>query len=383
MALKWVYRIGGTGTTLTQDEVDNNILCIYGALSQYGWSKQAICGAIGCFYEESNMNPGIYETSHGGTINNLPYFAGGMGLAQWTDYPAYTATYPNPLAWSAQHEGKEWYDGNFQCWLLTKADDDNYTSMGYGQGPRWGWQTSSSYPSISFQSYIRDTSHTIREMVTYWFYDLEWHSSTYPDWVDFEARARWGQYAYDLIEGRDPEVPEGWEGYAGNLQGFINWCIEKCNDPNVGYSQAYRAEQTVNGITYYDCSSFVWYGLAHNDFDIEATGHSDYAFDTAAMPTDLPKMGWAEIDRNGELKPGDIGVSSDHTEVVYTGGNGEAVFMGAHSSSYPLAEQVSISDFTSQGTRFEHIYRFMGGISPAPKKKKGMPIWMMLKRYPF
>lgn len=208
MTRNFVYRIGGTGTTLTQSEVDNNILCIYDQLAgNYGWSKQAIAGACGCFYEESNMNPGIYETSHGGNLNNLPYFAGGMGLAQWTDYPAYTATYPNPLPWAGQRDNQNWYDGIFQCYLLTKATDPTYTDMGYGQGARWGWQTSNSYPSISFENYKYNTSMSIRDAVTYWFYDLEWHSSTYPDWVDFEARARWGQYAYDLMSGETPDPP--------------------------------------------------------------------------------------------------------------------------------------------------------------------------------
>ena len=35
-----------------------------------------------------------------------------------------------------------------------------------------------------------------------------------------------------------------------------NWEVSMCNAPNIGYSQAYRQGQTVNGITYYDCSSF-------------------------------------------------------------------------------------------------------------------------------
>lgn len=204
MAHTFVYRIGGTGTTLTLPEVNNNIECIYEELSGYGWTKEAVCGAIGCFYEESSLNPGIYETSHGGNLNNLPYFPGGMGLAQWTDYPAYTAQYPNPLAFHAEQEHKNWWDGDFQCWLLTKADDNAYTSMGYGQGPRWGWQTSSSYPSLPFNDYIHASNYSIREMVTYWFYDLEWHSSTYPDWVDFEARTRWGEYAYEYLGGHVP-----------------------------------------------------------------------------------------------------------------------------------------------------------------------------------
>lgn len=208
MALNWVSRIGGTGTVLTQEEQDNNILCIYGALSQYGWTPQAIAGACGCFQQESSYNPGIYETSHGGDLSNLPYFPGGMGLAQWTDYPAYTAAYPNPLPWSANREGESWHNGNFQCWLLTKAADANYTSMGYGQGPRWGWQTSSAYPSISFSDYQKFDG-SIREAVTYWFYDLEWHSSGIPGWVDFEERVRQGEYAYQLMTGKDPEPPGG------------------------------------------------------------------------------------------------------------------------------------------------------------------------------
>ena len=66
MALTWAYRIGGTGTTLTAAQRDNNILCIYGAMSRYGFSTAAIAGMCGCFFAESGFNPGIYETSHGG-----------------------------------------------------------------------------------------------------------------------------------------------------------------------------------------------------------------------------------------------------------------------------------------------------------------------------
>lgn len=40
-----------------------------------------------------------------------------------------------------------------------------------------------------------------------------------------------------------------------------SWAIETCNAPNVGYSNAYRNQQTVGGITYYDCSSFINYAL--------------------------------------------------------------------------------------------------------------------------
>ena len=53
-----------------------------------------------------------------------------------------------------------------------------------------------------------------------------------------------------------------------DIQKAYNWAIGTCNAPNVGYSQAYRNQRTVNGITYYDCSSFIWYALMAGDFQV-------------------------------------------------------------------------------------------------------------------
>ncbi len=212
MPRQFIYRIGPTGTVLTQAEQDNNILCIYDVLKgNYNWTDEAIAGACGCIHEESHFNPGIYETSHGGNLNNLPYFPGGMGLCQWTDYPAYTAQYPNPLAWSAQRESQNWYDGAFQCWLMTMANDSSYTDMGYGQGPRWGWQTSSTYDSIAWNSYL-SYAGSVAQACRYWFFDFEWH---YTEAGAIEMlgptcitdRQAWAQYAYDLFHGLTPDPP--------------------------------------------------------------------------------------------------------------------------------------------------------------------------------
>ena len=209
MALEWIYKIGGSGTSLTQEEQDNNARCFYGLMtSNYNWHLKAIAGALGCFHEESLINPGVYETSHGGDLSNLPYFPGGMGIAQWTDYPAYAGTYPNPLPWSADRQGELWYNGNFQGWLLTKCDDPNYTSMGYGQGPRWGWQTSSTYPSISFSNYITNDTMTVEQACEYWFFCLEWHYWDVPAGY-LESRKEWAKYYYEYLTGQNPEVPGG------------------------------------------------------------------------------------------------------------------------------------------------------------------------------
>lgn len=39
------------------------------------------------------------------------------------------------------------------------------------------------------------------------------------------------------------------------------WAVNTCNAPNIGYSQTYRNQQTVGGVTYYDCSSFINYAI--------------------------------------------------------------------------------------------------------------------------
>ena len=214
MSTPFIYRIGGTGTAFSQSEQDNNMFAVYDNLSAYGFTLEAVCGAIGCFHEESAMNPGIYETSHGGNLNNLPYFPGGMGLAQWTDYPAYSGTYPNPLPWSADRENKDWWDGEFQCWLCNKADDATYTAMGYGQGPRWGWQESQQYypnDSIGFNAY-KSATQSLTKMTRYWFFCFEWHYTEASAIQSLGAncitdRISWAEYAYQLLSGHTPQPP--------------------------------------------------------------------------------------------------------------------------------------------------------------------------------
>ena len=38
-----------------------------------------------------------------------------------------------------------------------------------------------------------------------------------------------------------------------DITAAYNWVIRQCNAPNVGYSQAYRQGQIVNGIKYMVC----------------------------------------------------------------------------------------------------------------------------------
>lgn len=136
------------------------------------------------------------------------------------------------------------------------------------------------------------------------------------------------------------------------------WAIETCNAPNVGYSQTYRNKQTVGGITYYDCSSFINFALLAGGFETPNYAPDHNAFTTDPEPSELLRLGFTEVSNTGEYKPGDIGIDPAHTEMCYSGGIGQGVFMGAHTSNKPLADQVSISNYTRS---FARIFRYGGG----------------------
>lgn len=62
----------------------------------------------------------------------------------------------------------------------------------------------------------------------------------------------------------------------------------------------WRNQQTRNGITYYDCSSFVWYGLIDGGFDcVRAYNGQTWPFATDTMASDsnpvLQRLGFTRI----------------------------------------------------------------------------------------
>lgn len=147
-----------------------------------------------------------------------------------------------------------------------------------------------------------------------------------------------------------------------NLDNMLAWCKERCENANVGYSQNYRNQQTVGGITYYDCSSFVNYALLACGFETPSYAPSHNAFTTFTMGACLESLGFHKV-TDGTLKPGDIGVENssrmEHTEMVYQvdSSGTKAYWCGAHTDGVPLADQVSIT-YVWQGSWFENIYRY-------------------------
>ena len=144
------------------------------------------------------------------------------------------------------------------------------------------------------------------------------------------------------------------------IQQSYQWAIRTCNAPNIGYSQNYRNQQTVNGITYYDCSSFINFSLLAGGYKTPRYAPMHNSFVTWNMGEEMIRLGAKKLSPNVAWKPGDILVNPEHTEMVYQGakaGQG-GITMGAHTDEYPLADQVSINSWATPASSWAELYRF-------------------------
>lgn len=143
-----------------------------------------------------------------------------------------------------------------------------------------------------------------------------------------------------------------------SLNTAYQWVVNACNAPNIRYSQDYREGQTVGGYTYYDCSSLLSAGLTAGGFFT-----SNPWFTTATERSYITQAGWTEVDINGQWLPGDIVWRNGHTEMVYSTGDtpGSGITMGAHSSSLPGDQQVSINSYTSDASNYTSLWRYGDG----------------------
>lgn len=143
-----------------------------------------------------------------------------------------------------------------------------------------------------------------------------------------------------------------------NIQTAYEWAIEKCNAPNIGYSQAYRNQRTVNGITYYDCSSFVWYALMAGAFDVvKSNGGDTWPFTTGTMARCLSLLGFTKLPTTQPWVAGDVLIRKDHTEMAFDSNH----TMGAHSSKVPLDQQVSINSNPTSANDWLELWRYGAG----------------------
>lgn len=150
------------------------------------------------------------------------------------------------------------------------------------------------------------------------------------------------------------------------IQRAYNWAIETCARPNVGYSQKFRNQQTVQGITYYDCSSFIWYALKDGGFDVEGIWGT-WPFTTSTMGGVLRELGFTKYASTVTWKPGDVLIRTGHCEMAFD----ETRSMGAHTDKTPLELQVSINANDSRGG-WNELWRY----EPTPVNE-----WIKGNRY--
>lgn len=142
-----------------------------------------------------------------------------------------------------------------------------------------------------------------------------------------------------------------------SIQQAYNWAVDTCANENVGYSLEYRNQQTVKGITYYDCSSFIWYSLLAGGFDVKsANGGSSYPFWTGTQSACLRLLGFKKHSPSEPWLPGDILLRTGHTEMAFD----STRTMGAHTAKAPLPEQVSINANDSRDNWLE-LWRWENG----------------------
>lgn len=108
---------------LTLEQMTVNAQYILDYLLTKGWSRTAICGALGNMQTESTINPGVWQNLDDGNM------LGGYGLVQWTPATKYTE-------W-ADVRGLVWGEMNSNLARLEYEVDNNiqwmHSSMSFYQ----------------------------------------------------------------------------------------------------------------------------------------------------------------------------------------------------------------------------------------------------------
>lgn len=313
-------------------------------ISSYNWSNNSICAILGNMSFESGLNPQLGEV--GGS---------GYGLVQWTPKS-------NLISRAKAIKRGSSYDT-----MYTQLSVIDYEVKNGIQ-----WIKTTRYP-LSFKEFIEDTTHDIEYLTGAWLCNYERPLDQSDENIMLRTNGdnsgHLGALQFVDIVGSD--VTE-----SGSINGFLNWCETIANDNSYLYKlgSAHGVPWEYEG-KYFDCSSFVSFGL-HN-----GGGYAlDTQFTTANQKTELTELGFNVFDYESKknLKRGDIVFYNDgvngHTEVVFSiDETGASELVGAHTDSLPPSKQISIINWYEGGWQF--VARPTGG-SPTPiynrKKRKGM-----------
>ena len=184
---------------LSEVEKKENVVFIYNYLSSCGWSISAICGVLGNFEKESDLNPNVYE---GYYVHSSDLGSYGYGLAQWTPWLG-TSTY------DTAEEQRNYHGSNnptFGRWCIDNGRDKatmeaqlDYLDLGLG-----GYRSTSDYPE-SFESFKKSSesaSHCAKA-----FY-VNYERSAAGTWGDRPSCASdWYDFLKDYLGGDIPDPP--------------------------------------------------------------------------------------------------------------------------------------------------------------------------------
>lgn len=329
--------------TLTQQKFNGkSAINYFKNLSNYGWSNNSICAILGNMSFESTLNPQLSERGGGS----------GYGLVQWTPKSNLTS------------RAKAIKQGSTYDTMFTQLSVIDYEVKTKKQ-----WIKTTRYP-LTFDEFVTDSTHDILYLTGAWLCNYERPA----DQSDINISRRcdgdsghMGSLDFADLVGSDVSTD-------GNINGFIAWCEKIANDNQYLYKlgAGHGVDWNYNGL-YFDCSSFVSFGL-HN-----GGGYAlDTQFTTANQKQELTDLGFSvfKYQSKKNLQRGDIvfynNPDGGHTEVVdETDSNGAIKLVGAHTDELPPAEQISITNWYEGG--WQYVAR-PNGTTPSrlTSKRKGM-----------
>lgn len=166
---------------MTDADRENNAIMAAVQLYSYGWTLEAICGALGNFQRESNLDPEAEGT-------------GGCGLVGWTP-PA------NLRRWTSYY-GYTWYDGEKQIEFI----DMGVYCSGYnaftGEPVLEAQWLPGRVGGLQYSTY-KQMTETPEEMARLFMKGYE-----APGIPALEDRQRYARHWYDFLEGMNFESPK-------------------------------------------------------------------------------------------------------------------------------------------------------------------------------
>lgn len=335
----------GTDNYLSRNQQEFNAKCVLKYcrdISKLHWQTLPICAILGNMAFESTLNPQLNEKG-GGT---------GYGLCQWTPKSDFIR-----VARSYGYGGS--YDSMYAQLKVVDAESIK----------TYKWSPVSQY-RMSFKEFAEDTTHSLEYLTKAWFMNFEkprdQSSEAQQLRIDGDSDHIGSSEWLSIIDG-------GGITTDGSITDFVNWLLDIANDNS--YLYKYNANHGVdwqNYLTYkyFDCSSFVSFGLKlGGGYDLQTQ------FATATQLDALKDLGFKPIkfQNTRQLRKGDIMLREGHTEVVSDAPTEFNVkLVGARTDELPPNQQISEHDFNGD---WEWIIRpFDKHDEGSKKRRKPKPI---------